>query len=433
MDRREFLRLIGVGAAATCAGVRGAAAATADDEFLDDLQRRGFRYFTEQSDPATGLVREASRADGAPMPPNIEPNASVAVTGMALAALCAAAERGWIDRPAAKSRAMTTLRALDRAAHERGWWYHWLNVSTGARYGAAGGGGISEISSVDSAFLLAGVLTVREYFRDDAALAAAATALYTRVDFPWMLAPNSLLFSHGWAPEGGFLASRWDEYAEETVLPLLAIGSPTHPVAPEAWYAWSRAQNHYGSYQFVGEDPLFTFQYSHAFVDYRGRAEHGGTGVDWFRNSQVATRAHRQFCLDLAHQFPGYQPDIWGITTSLSPHGYVSWGGPPRTGEIDGTVVPSAPGGSLMFCPDLCLPALRAMQARFGAKIYGRYGFADAFNPTTGWVSDTVLGLDLGITFLAAENLRTGNIWRWFMAAPEIQRAMRLAKLGRPG
>jgi hypothetical protein len=204
----------------------------------------------------------------------------------------------------------------------------------------------------------------------------------------------------------------------------LGIGSPTHAIKPESWYAWERPENVYGAYKYVGLSPLFTHQYSHVFVDYRGRPEKRGSKIDWFENSVTATRAHRQFCLDLAKEFPGYSENIWGITSSNSAKGYKAWGGPPRRTNIDGTVVPCAAAGSLMLAPDICIPALKAMKERFGEKIYGRYGFTDAFHPVNGWVSADVLGLDIGITLLSAENLRSGNLWKWFMRNPEIPRAM---------
>jgi hypothetical protein len=153
--------------------------------------------------------------------------------------------------------------------------------------------------------------------------------------------------------------------------------------------------------------------------------------VNYFENSVTATRAHRLFCIKLAKEFPGYSETIWGITASDSAKGYVAWGGPPRDPAIDGTVVPCAAAGSLMFTPDISLPALRAMKEKYGERIYGRYGFTDAFNPNTGWVNPDVIGIDVGITLLSAENLRTANVWRWFMRNPEIPRAMKLVGLQR--
>lgn len=431
MNRRRFLQLSST-LVSSALLLPAWADGSEDDAFLDDLERRAFRFFSEQSDAQTGLVRGACRTDGAPFPARLQQNGSNAVTGFGLAALCIGAERGWIDHQTARDRAARTLAFFDEHVPQiRGWHYHWLNLATGQRDGPIGSGpgvGGSEISSVDEAFFLAGAITAREYFRGDAEIARRVASLYERIEFPWMMDPSTLLLKHGFMPEKGFFHSKWDQYSEASLLYLLAIASPTHPIPPQAWYAWRRNPTRYGDYQFIGDQPLFTYQYSHAFVDYRGRRDHEGRGVDWFRNSQTATRAHRQFCLDLRNQFPDYAPNLWGITTSDSVRGYVSWGGPPRELGIDGTIVPCAPGGSLMFTPDICVPALREMRARFGEQIYHRYGFADAFNPLRNWVSPVIQGLDVGITLLSCENLRTGNLWRWFMAAPEIQRAMRLAR-----
>jgi hypothetical protein len=247
-----------------------------------------------------------------------------------------------------------------------------------------------------------------------------------------MLNGHPDLLSHGWKPETGFIKHRWDTYSEHTILNLLAIGSRTRPIPPQAWYAWKRGWITYGGYKYIsGAPPLFIHQYSHAWIDFRGRRERRPPHTDYFENSIKATRAHREFCIALAREFPGYSEDVWGITASDSAKGYVAWGGPPRDPAIDGTVVPCAAGGSLMFTPDISLRALRAMREKFGDKVYGRYGFVDAFNPNTGWVGPDVIGIDVGITLLSAENLRTANVWRWFMRNREIVKAMQLAGLER--
>lgn len=431
MNRRRFLQVSSAFLGSTLFGYPGSAPGEADS-FLDDLARRGFRFFEEQSNPRTGLVRGACRAEGPPLTAARQQNGSVAVTGFGLAAWCLAADRGWVDRRRARDHVARTLAFFDEEVpNVRGWHYHWLNLATGRRDGPIGSGpgvGGSEISSVDEAFFIAGAIAAREYFRGDVEIARRVQSLYERIDFPWMLEPSRLVLRHGWMPESGFFPEAWDKYSEASLLYLLAIASPTHPIPPQAWYAWKRNVTTYGPYRFVGDQPLFTYQYSHAFVDFRGRRDQDGRGVNWFQNSQTATRAHRQFCLDLRPEFPDYAGNLWGITTSDSMHGYVSWGGPPREPGIDGTIVPCAAGGSLMFTPDICIPDLMHMRARFGDRIYDRYGFVDAFNPLKNWVSDVIQGLDVGITLLACENLRTGNLWRWFMRAPEIQRALRLAR-----
>jgi hypothetical protein len=393
-----------------------------DEAFLEDLSERSFRFFWEQSDPRTGLTLDRTRTDTASYRPGVS---SIAATGFGLTALLIGAERHWVESREARERARVTLRFFaERAANERGWFYHFVNSSTGAREWQC------EISSIDTALLLAGALTARQYFRDDPEIAGLATKIYERVDFQWMLDGDPHLLAMGWKPESGFIKHRWDHYCELAVLYILAIGSPTHPIKPESWYAWRRDWTTYGEYRYLGgPDPLFVHQYSHAWVDFRGLREKKSPFVNYFENSVIATRAHRKFCLDLAREFPGYTENVWGITASDSAKGYVAWGGPPRNDSIDGSIVPCAAGGSLMFTPDLALPALREMKRKFGEKIYGRYGFVDAFNPNNGWVNPDVLGIDLGITILSAENLRSGNVWRWFKLNPEPGSALRLIGL----
>jgi len=397
---------------------------TRSEAFLEDLERRSFQYFWEQANPDTGLVLDRTRTDGSPADENHRNVASIAATGFGLTALCIAAERRWIPSTAARERVRNTLRFFARQAlQEHGWFYHWLDVKTGERKWK------SEVSSIDTALLIAGALTARQYFHDDAEIVSLATNIYERIDFPWMLNQHPTLLSMGWHPENGFINSRWDDYSEHPILYFMAIGSPTHPITPESWYSWKRNWNHYDGYSYLGKTPLFTYQYSHAWIDFRHRREVKGEHIDYFENSVKATLAHRLFCIDLAKEFPGYGPNVWGISASDSIKGYVAWGGPPRDPAIDGTVVPYAAAGSLMFTPRLALAALRTMSEKCGERIYGKYGFADAFNPNTGWVNRDVIGIDLGITLLSAENARTGAVWRWFMRNPEVARTMDLVGL----
>jgi len=390
-----------------------------DAAFLDDMARREYRYFWEQADPKTGLVPDRAASDGgAPKQEKSEGVASTASTGFGLAALCLGVERGWTPRAAALERARTTLRfLLEKAPQEHGFLYHFLDAKTGARAWN------SEVSTIDTALLLAGVLSARQCFGDDAQVRALATALYERVDFPWMLKGEPPLLSMGWTPEKGFIPARWDTYSEHMILDLLAIGSPTHAIPASTWDNWRRDVVHYGKYSYVaGDTPLFIHQYSQAFVDFRGLKD--GHGIDYFQNSVSATLAQRQFFADMGKDVPTYSSNVWGGTASDTEHGYQAWGGPPRSAEDDGTVAPCAPGGSLMFTPEESLAALREMKKRWGGKVYGRYGFVDAFNPADGWVDKDVIGIDQGITLLSGENARDGAVWRWFMKNPEIGRAM---------
>jgi hypothetical protein len=396
---------------------RAAALSGDADQFLEELSKRTFMFFWEQADPATGIIRDRAQTDGVPTV-RAGHIGSIAAVGFGLSGLCIAAERGWLPRDQLLDRARTTLRFFaEKMEHERGWFFHFVNLRTGAREWQ------SELSSIDTALLLAGVLTARRCFESDPDVVRLATALYRRVDFQWMLAGDTRL-AHGWKPETGFLKSRWDHYCELMILYLLGIGSPTSPIPPDTWRAWTRPVMKFQDYTYTSAaDPLFVHQFSHAWVDFRGRRDTEG-GTDWFENSVVATRAHKAFCLSLSGEFPGYTGNVWGITASDSQKGYVAWGGPPRHKAIDGSVVPAAAAGSLMFTPDIAVPALREMHEKFGGRIFGRYGFADAFHPTSGWVNPDVIGIDLGITLLSAENLRSGRVWAWFMANPEIPAAL---------
>jgi hypothetical protein len=412
LSRRAFL----AGVPAVMLGEPGRLSGD-QDEFLEDLSRRSFRFFWEQADPTTGLVRDRALADSAA--PDARTVASIAATGFGLTALCIAAERGWITREQARGRALATLRFYaEKSVHEHGWFYHFVDARTGERRCG------SEISSIDTILLLAGMLTVRGYFSGDAEISRLACAVWNRIDFHWMLDDYPQLLSMGWLPEIGFIKSRWDHNCELGILYLLGIASPTNPLPIDSWYAWRRPKISYHGYEYIsGAPPLFVHQYSQAWIDFRGHCERRAPGTDWFENSVTATLAHRQFCLDLRERFPDYGENVWGITASDSVNGYVAWGGPPATAGIDGTVVPCAAGGSLMLAPEVCLPALMTMRRKFGDRIYKRYGFVDAFQPS-GWTDTDVIGIDVGITLLSAENLRTGRVWRWFHRNPEVQSAM---------
>jgi hypothetical protein len=398
-----------------------------DNDLIDDISRRSFRYFWDQTNPDTGLTLDRAMTGGEPEDrENHKGVASIAATGFGLTALCIAADHRWISQESARQRTLTTLRFFAREApHEHGWFYHFLDAASGERRWR------SEVSSIDTALLLAGVLTARQYFHSDLEIYSLATAIYYRVDFPWMMDGSQTYFSHGWTPEKGFIRYRWDTYSEHMILYVLGIGSLTHPISSDAWSAWKLPPVDAGSYKYVGGGPLFIHQYSQAWIDLRDRGpaapvlDFFAPRVNYFANSVAATRAQQEiFSKKLSRLFPGYSANVWGVTASDSTNGYTDWGQSLTDPRIDGTVVPSAVAGSLMFASDICIPSLRTMLQEYGKKIYGRYGFADAFNPTTGWVSRYVIGIDVGITLLSAENLRTENVWQWFMGNEEPDRAL---------
>lgn len=392
-----------------------------DEEFLERVARKCFDYFWNEAHPETGLVPDHVPARAG----TYNPPCSVAALGFGLTGICIADARGWITRDEARDRVLRTLRfVLENVEHEHGFLYHFVNGQTGARDWR------SEVSSIDTALFLAGALTCRGYF-GDRDIAALADELYTRVDWPWMLNGQETLCM-GWKPETGFLTHYWEQYSEHMVMYLLGLGSPTHPLPPETWYAWKRPYYTYDGMTYVQAVPLFLHQYSHAWVDFRDRRD---ALADYFKNSILATKAHRAYCLELKSRFPSYGEDLWGFTASQGPRGYMVWGGPPPTLEypIDGTVVPCAAGGSIAFVPDLAFDVLRNIHDRYGEQAWGRYGFLDAFHPQTGWVSEGYIGIDVGVTLLMIENRLTGNVWKWFVDAPEIREAMRQAGFKRTG
>ena len=386
-----------------------------DKAFLDEIEQRALRFFCDHTDLGTGLTRDRAPSDGSPG----NAPASIAASGFALTAWCIGDDRGWLDRKTAMRNVLTLLRCVDRtAAREHGWVYHFLDIRTGKRVWH------SEASTIDTALFLEGAILAREYLNDPE-VSALVNKIYAQVDWTWALNGGRTL-SHGWKPETGFLADRWENYSELPALYLLGIGARANALPADSWHAWRREPVAvYGDHIFVHSPALFTHQYSHAWFDFRGKHDQY---LDYWRNSVDATLAQYEWCAALSARFDRWAGGLWGLTASDSVRGYVNWGAPQESADwLDGTVVPCAPGGSLPFAPKECLRALRRMIEIGGAQVWGRYGFADAFNPQTGWVSPDVIAIDAGITMVMAENLRSGFCWKYFMRAPETRRAFVLA------
>jgi len=385
-----------------------------DDALLQQIEAANFQFFWEQADPDTGIVRDRCNIR------TFEKGdlGSIAATGFGLTALCIGENRGFVSYADAKRRAVNSLRYLwKKLPNHRGFFYHWANIATGERLWD------SEISSIDTAILLCGVLTCRAYF-PHSEISELAYQIFNRVDWNW-LSEDTPLLPHGWRPETGFLQYRWDNYNEMMMMYLLGMGSSVHPLPADTWNAFKRTTFEYDGIRYIGSfAPLFVHQYSQAWFDFRNKRDRY---TDYFQNSVVATDVHRRFCLDLAHQFPDYSDDLWGVTASDSPRGYAVWGGPPSTGPIDGTVVPCAAAGSLPFLPEAGMRVLRTMKDRYGNNSWCRYGFVDAFNPLNNWYDHDVIGIDTGISMVMIENARTGFVWETFMKNPEAQRGMERA------
>jgi hypothetical protein len=394
-----------------------------DEAFLDLVQHTAFDYFWYEANPLNGLIKDRSSD------PSLS---SITAVGFGLSALTVGIDRGWISREVARTRVLTTLTFLWNSPHGpgadatgyNGFYYHFLDMQTGRRVPG------SELSTIDTALLLGGVLHVQQYFDQpdpiEAEIRALADALYRRVDWPWMQV-RSAKICHGWKPETGFLPYDWGGYNEAMILYLLALGSPTFPISPDAWTAWTSSyawQTHYGQ-AFVTFPPLFGHQYSHVWIDFRGiqDAYMRDKGLDYFENSRRATLANRAFAIANPHGWADYGENVWGLTASDIPSSYRARGAPPDQSD-DGTITPTAAGGSFAFTPHESLAALRHMYATYRMQIWGPYGFKDAFNPSMKWFARDYLGIDQGPIVLMIENSRTSRIWKVFMHHVAIQHGL---------
>ena len=387
-----------------------------DRQFVEDYGKRCFRYFWEQWSDRTGLYMDRARMDGAPS----SHAGSIAATGFGLTALCIGVERGWVPREQARTRVITTLRFLwGHSFHDHGWFLHFMDARSGQRSMD------SEVSSIDTALLLAGVLTAQAYFQPDREIRQSGQTDF-RAGRLRLDAERQSVSAVAWRDAGlrisevalGLLQRSFDPLParDRSAAQLVDARKLVRLVRPEVHY-----DN--GSSSAAARCSRTSIRMPGSTSGIRWIRD----GIDYFQNSQFATYAHRDFCISLQSRYSDYGPNMWGITVSDSAEGYVNWGGPPNLGPIDGTLVPCAAAGSLMFTPDICLPVLREMHTVYGDKIYQRYGFTDAFNPNWKdqklWVNQDVIGIDVGISLLSIENLLTGNVWRWFMRNQYIQTA----------
>jgi hypothetical protein len=400
------------------------------DADLRNLQHESFNYFLYEANGANGLVIDKTAPDWP---------ASIAATGLALAVYPVSVERGFMSHDAAVERTLATLRFFwnspqgpePDASGYRGFYYHFLDMRTGRRAWQC------ELSTIDSALLVAGALTAGMYFDADTAeereIRALADALYRRADWRWAQNEGAAV-THGWKPESGFLDYRWEGYDEALLLYILGLGSPTHPLPENAYPAWSATYRweHYYGYDYLYAGPLFTHQLSHIWVDFRDiqDAFMRAKGIDYFENSRRATYVQRQYAIDNPLGFLHYGEHCWGLTASEGPgpaivnvagierqfFDYVGRGVP--YGPDDGTIAPWAVAASLPFAPELALPVLDYCIHDVKLTQSNRYGFKASFNPSYpaagsphGWVSPWHFGINEGPTILMIENYGSGLLW----------------------
>jgi len=415
-----------------------------DQDLLDRLQRAAFDYFLHETNPTNGLVSDTTR-QGAP--------ASIAVVGFALATYPIAVERGWITREEAAARIGVTLSFFwnssqgeqSDATGYKGFYYHFLDLQTGKRTWT------SELSLMDTALLLAGVLTAGIYFTEisqsENEIRELADALYRRIDWPWAQDDKSSL-TQGWKPESGFLHYGWEGYNEAILLYVLALGSPTHPLPSISYPAWTSTyqwENIYG-HDVLYAGPLFIHQFSHAWIDFRGIRDRfmREKRSDYFENSRKATYLQREYARRNPHNFKGYDQDCWGFTAGDGPcvstvgddgkdrqcSGYIARGVP--FGPDDGTISPSAALASLPFEPAIALAAVRHYLTRY-PDIVKEGRLPSGFNPTFsgrgtyGWISEGHFGLDQGIIVLMIENYRSQLVWKLMRECPYIKKGLQRA------
>ncbi|MXN52799.1 hypothetical protein GR158_16930 [Shinella sp. AETb1-6] len=397
-----------------------------DDLLVKRLQRAAFSYLVDYTDANTGLVADTSRP-GSP--------SSIAVVGFALSCYPVAAQNGWLSRREAADRTLKVLRFFlnSRQSEEgdatgyKGFYYHFLDMKSGKRVWQC------ELSLIDTALLMAGVLVAAGYFNgsgDESEVRDHADALYRRVDWRWAQNGTSGL-SQGWKPECGFLHYGWEGYNEATILYVLGLGSPTFPLAASCYETWSL------TYQWENlldrnvlySGPLFTHLFSHAWIDFRGirDAFMREKNSDYFENTKSAIAIHREYGERNPYAFEGYSRDFWGVTAGDGPsvaalhqsgrdrrfYGYMSRGVP--YGPDDGTISPWAMLATLPFAPEAALSGTRRLLERY-PQVCHEDRFSSGFNPTLsgeagGWLSEGWYGLDQGLLAMSLENHRTGLIW----------------------
>lgn len=417
--------------------------------FLEDLKERTFNFFWELADSSTYQV------------PDRYPTktfTSIAATGFGLASYLAGIENGYITRQEGADRVLKTLMWLWNARQGpgksgntgyKGFFYHFLTFDEGTRYQNV------ELSTIDTGWLMAGILACQSYFTNDSKqermIRGLADSLYRRVNWEWAMNGKERM-SMGWRPEEGFISARWKGYNEAMMLIIMAMGSPTHPIPATAWESWSKTYqwSEFYGYEHVNFSPLFGHQYSHMFIDFRNIQDPymKRRGINYFENSRRATLANRQYCIDNPGGFEDYSENIWGLSACDGPENkkqiiegdtvqffkYSERGASSRRITNDGTITPTAAGGSIPFAPKICTDALYAMKQKYGDRLYKKYGFKDAFNMTyesdgnqNGWVDDDYLGINQGPIIIQLENHQTELIWNVMKKNKYIIRGLKKA------
>jgi hypothetical protein len=404
-----------------------AGAQTSPDAMLDSLQHASFEFFWDEANPVNGLIRDRSQAASP---------ASIASTGFGLSAIAVGIDHGWVERAAGADRVERTLLTFWRGPQGqgdgyigyKGLFYHFLDLFTATRTWS------SELSSIDSALLLAGILDAKQYFSADDPvelhIRQLADSIYYRMDWQWMQNGTQGIMM-GWQPGTQFANyGYWTGYNEAMIMYILALGTPTFYATSNCWSTWLSGyhyQTWYG-YTYVNFPPLFGHQYSHCWVDFRNIKDAFGRfyGPTYFENSRRATYAQQAYCIANPGGWTGYGELMWGLTAcdgySTGPHGYNARGAPPAQND-DGVIAPTAPAGSIAFAPEIVIPTLLNMWDNY-PQTRMKYGFRDAFSLAQNWFDSDVIGIDEGPIVLMIENYRNGSVWARFMQNADVQNGL---------
>ncbi len=375
-----------------------------DEGMLDSVARETFDYFWNEANLQTGLVKDRST------PASVS---SIAATGFALAAIPIAIDRGWITHDDGYDRVLLTLETFLNGGvqGEHGFFYHFVDPETGGRVWD------SELSSIDTALLVAGALVSGQYF-EGTGVQTLATRLYEDVEWDWMRGRGEMVHM-GWLPESGFLNAAWDHFDESMLLYVLAIGSPTHPIPASTWDMWRRPLSISGGYIYLPGEPLFVYQYPQAFLNLRSLED---AYANYWNNTVLACERNHQFAIDNSEHFATYRNGVWGLSASDGPFGYRAYG----ASEVnhDGTIAPYAALACLPFTPEISLSANRAMLENYGPLVWREYGFVSAINQDENWYSREHIGIDQGDILLMIANAQDGFVWDLFMANPAVESAL---------
>jgi hypothetical protein len=405
-----------------------AGASITEEALLDSLQRTSFQFFWNEANPTTGLIKDRS-TPGSPC--------SIASLGFGLTGICIGIDHGWVTRADGRDRILAALRTLWNSPQGsgasgfigyQGLFYHFIDMSTATRVWD------SELSTIDTALLFAGILFCREYFDGadslDVEVRALADSITERADWEFMRNSGSGI-RMGWKPVTGFSGfGNWIGYNEAMILYIIALGSPTHAVPASTWTYWTSGydwQTWYGQ-TYVNFPPLFGHQYSHCWIDFRCIQDDYmlSHGITYFENSRRATLAQRSYCIANPGGQIGYSDSLWGITAGDGPDGYEARGAPPAQND-DGTITPTAAASSIPFAPEVVIPAIRNMYNAYRPQLWMQYGFRDGFNLSRAWWGPDVIGIDQGPILLMIENYLTGSVWNRFMQNADIQLGLQAA------